>query len=187
MQVMRLWSSLPGSATSSSSLDQLDLQSSALQDFDATQDVVWMAEVAEESTLTWSAKQRIARVLNRHAPLSRSCARAACRFLYTQLDDADNQGTLALELRRTIAQLKPLGLILTLPATGACYRACARWQRSISYLWTYAMTPTSLAPCASLQPTPKAQAAAPRVLVSRATPEAASDGRQRPRGRAVEL
>ena len=40
--------------------DQLDLQSSAFQGFDAAQDVVWMAEVAEESTHVWSAKQRIA-------------------------------------------------------------------------------------------------------------------------------
>jgi deoxyribodipyrimidine photolyase-related protein len=40
--------------------DQLDLQSSALQGFDPTQDLVWMAEVAEESTHVWSAKQRIA-------------------------------------------------------------------------------------------------------------------------------
>ena len=35
--------------------DQLDLQSSALQGFDAAQDLVWMAEVAEESTHVWSA------------------------------------------------------------------------------------------------------------------------------------
>ena len=40
--------------------DQLDLQSSALDDFDPLQDVIWMAEVAEESTHVWSAKQRIA-------------------------------------------------------------------------------------------------------------------------------
>ena len=41
--------------------DQLDAQSSALQDLETTQDAVWMAEVAEESTHVWSAKQRIAR------------------------------------------------------------------------------------------------------------------------------
>jgi deoxyribodipyrimidine photolyase-related protein len=43
--------------------DQLDVQSSALQGFDPTQDVVWMAEV-DESTHVWSAKQRIAVLLS---------------------------------------------------------------------------------------------------------------------------
>jgi deoxyribodipyrimidine photolyase-related protein len=40
--------------------DQLDIQSSAFDDFDAAHDTVWMAEVTEESTHVWSAKQRIA-------------------------------------------------------------------------------------------------------------------------------
>jgi deoxyribodipyrimidine photolyase-related protein len=40
--------------------DQLDRQSSALDGFDPDQDVIWMAEVIEESTHVWSAKQRIA-------------------------------------------------------------------------------------------------------------------------------
>jgi deoxyribodipyrimidine photolyase-related protein len=35
--------------------DQLDAESSALQDFDPAQDVVWMAEVAEESNHVWSS------------------------------------------------------------------------------------------------------------------------------------
>ena len=40
--------------------DQLDEASSAFAGFDPAQDVVWMAEVAGESTHVWSAKQRIA-------------------------------------------------------------------------------------------------------------------------------
>ena len=36
--------------------DQLDEQSSAMADFDPAQDLLWMAEVAEESTHGWSAK-----------------------------------------------------------------------------------------------------------------------------------
>ena len=38
--------------------DQLDRNSSAFDGFDATQDAVWMAEVAEESTHIPSSKQR---------------------------------------------------------------------------------------------------------------------------------
>ncbi|HEY8877837.1 MAG TPA: cryptochrome/photolyase family protein, partial [Roseateles sp.] len=40
--------------------DQLDLDASAFDGFDATQDAAWMAEVAEESTHVWSSQPRIA-------------------------------------------------------------------------------------------------------------------------------
>jgi deoxyribodipyrimidine photolyase-like uncharacterized protein len=38
--------------------DQLDVDASAFDDFDAACDAVWMAEVAEESTHVWSSKPR---------------------------------------------------------------------------------------------------------------------------------
>ena len=38
--------------------DQLNLDSTALSDFDPTQDKVWMAEVMQESTHVASSKQR---------------------------------------------------------------------------------------------------------------------------------
>jgi len=40
--------------------DQIDLDASAFDGFDAGVDVVWMAEVAEESTHVWSSKPRTA-------------------------------------------------------------------------------------------------------------------------------
>ena len=43
--------------------DQLDLDAAAFDGFDAAQDAVWMAEVAEESTHEWSSKPRIAMFL----------------------------------------------------------------------------------------------------------------------------
>ena len=39
--------------------DQLDADSAAFDGFDASQDAVWMAEVAEESTHVWSHQARI--------------------------------------------------------------------------------------------------------------------------------
>lgn len=39
--------------------DQLDVNSPAFEQFDAARDAVWMAEVDEESTHVWTAKQRI--------------------------------------------------------------------------------------------------------------------------------
>ena len=95
--------------------DQLDEQSSALQGFDAAQDVVWMAEVAEESTHVWSAKQRIAVFLSAMRHFAEHLRAQGLPLLYTRLDDASNPGTLALALAQAIAQVQPAGLVLTAP------------------------------------------------------------------------
>jgi deoxyribodipyrimidine photolyase-related protein len=95
--------------------DQLDAQSSALQDFDATQDVAWMAEVAEESTHVESAKQRIAVFLSAMRHFAQELHAQGFPLEYVRMDDPDNRGTLALELERAIAQLQPAALVLTAP------------------------------------------------------------------------
>ena len=95
--------------------DQLDDQSSALEDFDPAQDVVWMAEVAEESTHVWSAKQRIAVFLAAMRHFAEALRARGLPLVYTRLDDSDNAGTLHQELNKTIAQLQPAALVLTAP------------------------------------------------------------------------
>ena len=95
--------------------DQLDAESSALQGFDATQDVVWMAEVAEESTHVWSAKQRIAVFLSAMRHYAQDLRTQGVPLVYTPLDDAGNRGTLALQLEESITQLQPVALVLTAP------------------------------------------------------------------------
>lgn len=95
--------------------DQLDAHSSALQDFDTTQDVVWMAEVVEESTHVWSAKQRIAVFLSAMRHFAYDLRAQGHHMLYTQLDNIDNQGSLALQLRKTVSRLHPVALVLAAP------------------------------------------------------------------------
>jgi deoxyribodipyrimidine photolyase-related protein len=95
--------------------DQLDLQSSALQGFDATQDLVWMAEVAEESTHVWSAKQRIAVFLSAMRHFAQNLRELGLPLDYTRLDAPGNAGTLALELRKAITLHQPAGLIMSAP------------------------------------------------------------------------
>ena len=95
--------------------DQLDLEAAAFDGFDASQDAVWMAEVAEESTHVWSAKARTVMFLSamRHFAVA---LRAAGRPLhYMLLDDADNRCTLAAQLRADIARLRPRQLVMTAP------------------------------------------------------------------------
>jgi len=95
--------------------DQLDPKSSALQGFDPAQDVVWMAEVAEESTHVWSAKQRIAVFLSAMRHYAANLRARGLALTYTRLDDDNNLGTLALELGRAIDQFQPAALVLTAP------------------------------------------------------------------------
>jgi deoxyribodipyrimidine photolyase-related protein len=96
--------------------DQLDLQASAFDGFDPAQDRVWMAEVAEESTHVPSSKPRIALFLSAMRHFAQALRDQHGEVLdYTRLDDANNAGTLAGELRRTIARLKPQGLVMTAP------------------------------------------------------------------------
>ena len=95
--------------------DQLDAESSALQDFDPAQDVVWMAEVAEESTHVWSSKQRIAVFLSAMRHFASDLRTRGLPLHYTQLDEVGNAGTLGLELSAAITQLKPAALVMTAP------------------------------------------------------------------------
>lgn len=95
--------------------DQLDTNSSALQGFDDTQDVVWMAEVAEESTHVWSAKQRIAVFLSAMRHFAEDLRGRGLPLAYTRMDDPDNLGTLPLELSKAITRLQPCALIMTAP------------------------------------------------------------------------
>ena len=95
--------------------DQLDAQSTALADLDPTQDVVWMAEVAEESTHVWSAKQRTAVFLSAMRHFAQELTARAIPLHYTRLDDATNPGTLAAALLQAIRQWQPAQLVLTAP------------------------------------------------------------------------
>ena len=95
--------------------DQLDAQSSALQGFDATQDVVWMAEVDQESTHVWSAKQRIAVFLSAMRHFANDLRERGLPLVYVRLDEPANRGTLALELDQVITLLQPEALVLTAP------------------------------------------------------------------------
>jgi deoxyribodipyrimidine photolyase-related protein len=95
--------------------DQLDLDAAAFDDFDASVDAVWMAEVAEESEHVWSSKPRTAMFLAamRHFGLA---LQAAGRPLhYTRLDAPGNAGSLAAQLQADTLRLRPARLVMTAP------------------------------------------------------------------------
>ena len=95
--------------------DQLDEDASALSDFDSAHDMVWMAEVREESTHIASSKQRSTVFLSAMRHFASLLQTRGWPLMYRHLDDPDNSGTLAGELAKAIAQVKPEQLLMTAP------------------------------------------------------------------------
>jgi deoxyribodipyrimidine photolyase-related protein len=95
--------------------DQLDLNAAAFDGFDAEQDAVWMAEVAEESTHVWSSKPRTAVFLAAMRHFALALEEAGRRVYYIRLDDDGNQGSLAAQLQADMTRLQPRALVMTAP------------------------------------------------------------------------
>ncbi|MFN5491866.1 MAG: cryptochrome/photolyase family protein, partial [Burkholderiales bacterium] len=82
--------------------DQLDLKAACFDQFDRAQDLVWMAEVREESTHVSSSKQRIAVFLSAMRHFAKELETNKIPLSYTSLTDPQNLQTLASELSRSI-------------------------------------------------------------------------------------
>lgn len=95
--------------------DQLDPDAAGFDGFDPTQDAVWMAEVAEESTHVWSSKPRTVLFLAAMRHFAQALRDAGRPLQYTALDDAANDGSLAAQLRADIDRLSPSSLVMTAP------------------------------------------------------------------------
>ena len=95
--------------------DQLDLDAAAFDGFDAMQDAVWMAEVAEESTHVASNKPRIVMFLAAMRHFALSLQEAGRPLHYMRLEDDGNAGSLAAQLLADVARLKPSRLLMTAP------------------------------------------------------------------------
>lgn len=95
--------------------DQLNADAAAWDGFDPALDRVWMAEVAHESEKVWSHKARIALFLSAMRHFRNGLLRRGLEVSYRQLDDPDNRGSFAAELRRSITALSPQRLIVTRP------------------------------------------------------------------------
>jgi deoxyribodipyrimidine photolyase-related protein len=63
----------------------------------------------------WSAKQRVAVFLSAMRHFAEALRTLGLPLVYTRLDDADNRGTLYLELSKAVTELQPTTLVLTTP------------------------------------------------------------------------
>jgi deoxyribodipyrimidine photolyase-related protein len=109
--------------------DQLDAAGSALADFDAGRDALWMAEVAEESEHVWSHKARIALFLSamRHF---RDAQAAAGRTVNYRALDAHAAPSLARALAEDLPRLRPDKVVLVRPGDFRVAQALAAAVRT---------------------------------------------------------
>ncbi|MEO0530165.1 MAG: cryptochrome/photolyase family protein [Planctomycetota bacterium] len=102
--------------------DQLDRESVLWDDFDADQDAVWMAEVAEESTHVWTHKVRIAYFFSAMRHFRDELIERGYQVDYRELPAKSDgrtrvggEETLAAALRDAIERLKPERLAIVQP------------------------------------------------------------------------
>ena len=93
--------------------DQLNADASALAGADRARDVLWMAEVEGESRHVWSSRPRTALFLAAMRHFRDARRAEGWRVEYVALDDPGNTQTLAGELRRAVARLRPRQLVMT--------------------------------------------------------------------------
>ena len=93
--------------------DQLDPAAAAFDDFDPKRDVVWLAEVAAESEHVWTSKPRIALFLSAMRHFRDGQRKLGRTVRYTALEDPGNTQSLAGELARAVAELRPEQLVMT--------------------------------------------------------------------------
>ena len=93
--------------------DQLNADSSALAGADRARDVLWMAEVEEESRHVWSSRPRTALFLSAMRHFRDARRAEGWRVEYTALDDPANTHSLGGELQRAVTRLAPRGLVMT--------------------------------------------------------------------------
>ena len=98
--------------------DQLDRASSVFKDFDANEDAVWMAEVAEEATHVWCHKLRIAFFFSAMRHFRDELEGRGLRVSYNELTcrPSDDRGrNLAEILKKDFHNLRPDKLIVVQP------------------------------------------------------------------------
>jgi deoxyribodipyrimidine photolyase-related protein len=107
--------------------DQLCRTISALRDLDRTRDVVFMAEVQDETTYVPHHKQKLVLVLSALRHFAESLRAEGILLDYVQLDD-NNTGSLTGELRRAIARHQVDRLVVTHPGEWRVWQMTQTWE-----------------------------------------------------------
>jgi deoxyribodipyrimidine photolyase-related protein len=95
--------------------DQLNRDASAFDGFDAAQDSVWMAEVAEESTHVWSSQHRTVLFLSAMRHFASELQAQGLPLIYRRLQDTGPRSSLFQELAQCLLKHQPQQVLMTGP------------------------------------------------------------------------
>ena len=110
--------------------DQLGAKSSAFDGFDPAQDAVWMAEVAEESTHVWSQQTRIVLFLSAMRHFRDVLRGRGITVHYREVDEKENAGNFAGELKAALHRLKPQRVMVVEPGEWRVAQALEKTVRA---------------------------------------------------------
>lgn len=110
--------------------DQCSDGLSALEGLDPARDVVLMAEVRAECTYVRHHKQKIALVLSAMRHFAARLRARGVRVEYSRLDDPANTQTLAGEVARAAARLRPARILCTHPGEWRVLEDMRGWERA---------------------------------------------------------
>jgi deoxyribodipyrimidine photolyase-related protein len=96
--------------------DQLNESISSLSGFDKNKDIVLMCEVWEEATYVKHHKKKIAFIFSAMRHFANNLRDKGYQVAYTELDDADNAGSFAGEIKRAAEKYNAKKIIVTEPA-----------------------------------------------------------------------
>ena len=108
--------------------DQLTRNLSALDGLDPAEDIVFMVEVAQETTYVPHHKQKIVLILSAMRHFAAELISEGVRVHYARLDDPANTGAFTSELSRAIALHKPDALIATEPGEWRVAQMMGDWS-----------------------------------------------------------
>lgn len=107
--------------------DQLSLDLASLKQGDRSRDVVLMVEVAEETTYVRHHKQKIALILSAMRHFAEALRTEGWTVDYVHLDDPDNTGSFAGEVKRAVGRHKASAILVTEPGEWRVLQSLEGW------------------------------------------------------------
>ena len=101
--------------------DQLDLESSLIKEVDPNSDLIWMAEVEEESVHVWSHKQKIVLFLSAMRHFRAALLKQGLPLIYTELEEGAE--SFAVSLKNTLKEYKPEAVLVLRPGSWRVLKA----------------------------------------------------------------
>lgn len=108
--------------------DQLSEDISALDGASPADDIVFMAEVAEETKYVPHHRQKIVLILAAMRHFAKALQEKGFRVDYVRLDSADNSGSFTGEIARAIVRQRPTKIVATWPGEWRVLEVMRSWQ-----------------------------------------------------------